>query len=267
MLSNKSPAAWQRNVPVDATVAFGFNVPVRRGSAHSNIVFTDSNWNAVEFMVVEIENGERLVPVSKLSSYTTYTVSISEGAYASDGGIINDTFDLSFTTVKLLDVGLNNLTIPNHGVVEKQFFFDAAEVENIARRDGYKIESYQWRIDGELVGTNKYIYHTFVTTGNHELKLIIIDNQGNTCIIEETIKIQPLTNVGMSFISHDEELTTAIVHKDGTILWRNQYELKLVHDGQLINGEEIGVALYRDNIYHAAFLLHTYLNLCITDNF
>ena len=108
-ITDKSPAPWAYSVSVNAAVELRFNAPVQRGSAHANITFKDSKGNSVAFRAEEIENGERLIPLSKLSSLTTYTASIPEGAYVSG--------------------------------------------ENIARAFGYKIESFEWRIDGEVPGT------------------------------------------------------------------------------------------------------------------
>ncbi|MEA4961635.1 immunoglobulin-like domain-containing protein [Lutispora sp.] len=251
VLESTTPVAWKREVPLDAVVEVMFSAPCEKGSSFADITIKDSEGVSVEFTGQEAGKKVILTPASMLSPSKSYTVTIPEEAFKGERDTTNDPYQFTFSTVNKLDLNLRNIHIPDMGFVNKHAMFDASEAENIARRTGCKIVSYEWSIDGEAAGTKSYIYHLFRSAGSHEVELTIKDNKGISYVFKKNIEIQNLTDIRMT-IKDSELFPRSVIAEEIGSQPGLVYELKLLQEGQFIYGERILVELFKDGVRQRA---------------
>ncbi|HOJ10961.1 MAG TPA: Ig-like domain-containing protein, partial [Clostridiales bacterium] len=251
VLESTTPVAWKREVPLDAVVEVMFSAPCEKGSSFADITIKDSEGVSVEFTGQEAGKKVILTPASMLSPSKSYTVTIPEEAFKGERDTTNDPYQFTFSTVNKLDLNLRNIHIPDMGFVNKHAMFDASEAENIARRTGYKIVSYEWSVDGEAAGTKSYIYHLFRSAGSHEVELTIKDNKGISYVFKKNIEIQNLTDIRMT-IKDSELFPRSVIAEEIGSQPGLVYELKLLQEGQFIYGERISVELFKDGVRQRA---------------
>ncbi|HBN85270.1 MAG TPA: hypothetical protein DDZ89_15670, partial [Clostridiales bacterium] len=238
---NKSPKSWLGN-PLDQKVEIEYNYPVEIGPTYWDVTFKDSKGNPVDFIREEIGKKVTFTPISLLSPSETYTVTIPEGAYKGESGYINDGIQFDFRTVQKFDISINNLIIPDQGFVDKILLFDAAEAGNIARRAGSNVSSYEWNIDGKVIGNQKYVYYTFISPGIHKLTLTIIDDKNIPYVFEKDITVNHLTDIRMTLKDNGYSprgVFLADQNSKGIV-----YKLQLTQEGKTVYGEKIDVELY-----------------------
>lgn len=61
-----------------------------------------------------------------------------------------------------------------------------------------EVVSYEWRVDGEEVSTERSVSYTFDEAGTHEVRLIVTDDNGSPTAVTQTIQVSAVETTEVS---------------------------------------------------------------------
>lgn len=116
--------------------------------------------------------------------------------------------------------------------VNQAVTFDASDSSD---RDG-TIVDYEWTVDGDVVATSESFSYTFTEAGDHEVTLVVTDDEGASANVSRTVTVNapPEVSIGDVDATVGEEVTVeATASDDGTI---SRYEWSV--DGEVVSTSE-----------------------------
>lgn len=81
-----------------------------------------------------------------------------------------------------------------------------------------EVVSYEWRVDGEVVSTDRTVSYTFEEPGSHEVRLIVTDDDGSVTAVTRTVQVAALETTAGSTSNPPTSTSGASGHGFGVVL-------------------------------------------------
>ena len=106
LAENESPPDGAEGVALDAEITVEFNQPVNEGDL-GRVEIREAEDNAVEGVSADLDDNALIIDHDDFDYFTVYTVVIPEGTVVDNGGVGNEAFSWSFTTLRGAPLAVN----------------------------------------------------------------------------------------------------------------------------------------------------------------
>ena len=114
VVGDEFPASGSAGVSLDPDISATFDQPVTMRES-AGVEIRDADNNEVENISLELEGDILRIEQEELDYFTEYTVTIPAGIVENEGGIANEAYSWSFTTLQRLSAPLVEITSPPDG--------------------------------------------------------------------------------------------------------------------------------------------------------
>lgn len=86
------------------------------------------------------------------------------------------------------------------------------------------VSGYEWRVDGRVVSTNQTLTYTFTEPGDHQVRLVVTDDDGTPVTVSQTVRVTEPTTTPSTTTSGDAGpgmgVLATLAAVAGFLLWR-----------------------------------------------